>query len=92
MKIENRQTKRGLDSLDRETQYIDRSVVEQDSANNSNEVTVNISVETSKTENLTMDLAQDLKAQVVAMKADFMNEIFELRSEIEGLKKQICDR
>ena len=26
------------------------------------------------------------------MKANFMNVIFELRSEIVGLKKQICDR
>ena len=28
----------------------------------------------------------------MALKANFMNEIFELRSEITGVKNQICDR
>lgn len=55
------------DSLDRESQLIERSVVEQDSANNSNYAIVNILVRTSKkgsleTTTLTRDLAQDLKA------------------------------
>lgn len=75
-KFENRQkkTSRGLNSLfvpddsqDRESQLIDRSVVEQDSANNSNYAIVNVLVRTSKKGNLettalTRDLAQDLKA------------------------------
>lgn len=76
-KFENRQkkkTSRGLNSLfvlddsqDRESQLIERSVVEQDSANNSNYAIVNILVRTSKkgsleTTTLTRDLAQDLKA------------------------------
>lgn len=75
-KFENRQkkTSRGLNSLfvlddsqDRESQLIDRSVVEQDSANNSNYAIVNVLVGTSKkgnleTTTLTRDLAQDLKA------------------------------
>ena len=75
-KFENRQkkTSRGLNSLfvlddsqDRESQLIDRSVVEQDSANNSNYAIVNVLVLTSKkgnleTTTLTRDLAQDLKA------------------------------
>ena len=55
------------DSQDRESQLIDRSVVEQDSANNSNYAIVNVLVRTSKkgnleTTTLTRDLAQDLKA------------------------------
>lgn len=55
------------DSQDRESQLIERSVVEQDSANNSNYAIVNILVRTSKkgsleTTTLTRDLAQDLKA------------------------------
>ena len=69
-------------------------MVEQDSAIDSNDVTVNISVERPKIENLKIaalarDLEQDLKAQIVVMKANFMNEIYELRSEIVGLEKQI---
>lgn len=72
-------------------------MVEQDSTIDSNDVTVNVSVEIPKTENLKTttlprDLEHDLKAQIVAMKANFMNEICELRSEIVGLKKQICNR
>lgn len=65
-KIGNRQSKRDLDSLDRESQFIDRSVVEHDSTNSSNDVTVSILVETPKIENL--------------------------KTDIEGLKKQIWDR
>ena len=96
-KIGNRQSKRELDSLDRESQFIDRSVVEHDSTNSSNDVTVSILVETPKIENLktttlTRDPQQDLKAQIMARKANFMNEMFELQSDIEGLKKQIWDR
>ena len=96
-KIGNRQSKRDLDSLDRESQFIDRSVVEHDSTNSSNDVTVSILVETPKIENLktttlTRDPQQDLKAQIMARKANFMNEMFELQSDIEGLKKQIWDR
>ena len=97
-KIENRQIKGGLDdSLDRESQFIDAWVVQQDSTIDSNDVTVNVSVEIPKTENLKTttlprDLEHDLKAQIVAMKANFMNEICKLRSEIVGLKKQICNR
>ena len=69
-------------------------MVEQDSAIGSNDVTVNISVERPKIENLKIaalarDLEQDLKAQIVVMKTNFMNEIYELRSEIVGLEKQI---
>ena len=48
----HRQTKQGLDlffvlddSLDRETQFVDRSVVEQDLTNDSIDVIANISVE-----------------------------------------------
>ena len=54
-KIKNRQTKQGLDSLfvlddslDRESQCTDGSVVEQDYTIDSNDVTVDISVETPK--------------------------------------------
>ena len=49
-------------------------------------------IENLKTTTLARDLKQDLKTQVVNMTANFMNEIFELRSEIVGLKMQICDR
>ena len=85
------------DSLDRGSQLVDGSVVEQDSAIDSNDVILNIWVEIPKIENLktttlARDLKQDLKTQVVNMTANFMNEIFELRSEIVGLKMQICDR
>ena len=85
------------DLLDRGSQLVDGSVVEQDSAIDSNDVILNIWVEIPKIENLktttlARDLKQDLKTQVVNMTANFMNEIFELRSEIVGLKMQICDR
>ena len=58
------------DSLDWESWFIDGSVVEQDSAIDSNDVTVNISVERPKIENLKIaalarDVEQDLKAQIV---------------------------
>ena len=49
-------------------------------------------IENLKTTTLARDLEQNLKTQIVAMKVKFTNEIFELRSEIVGLKKQICDR
>ena len=49
-------------------------------------------IENLKTTTLARDLEQDLKTQILAMKVSFMNEIFEMRSEIAGLKKQICDR
>ena len=103
-KIENRQRKRGLDSLfafddslEKESQFVDGSVVEQNSTIDCNNIIVSISVENPKIENLktttlARDLVQDLKTQIVAIKANFMNEIFELRFEIVGLKKQICDR
>ena len=85
------------DSLDRGSQLVDGSVVEQDSAIDSNDVILNIWVEIPKIENLktttlARDLKQDLKTQVVNMTANFMNEIFELHSEIVGLKMQICER
>ena len=72
-------------------------MVEQGSTIDSNDVILNIWVEIPKMENLktttlARDLKRDLKTQVVNMKANFMNEIFELRSEIVGLKIQICDR
>ena len=49
------------DSLDRESQFIDGSVVEQDSTIGSYDVTVSTSMETPKIENLkTTTLARDL--------------------------------
>ena len=72
-KIKNHQTKREDslfaldDSLDRESQFIDGSVTID-----SNDITVNISVEIPKIENLknatlARDLKRDLRAQIVAM-------------------------
>ena len=57
---------------------------------------LNISVETPKIDSIeckssSRDFSQDLLAQVVAMKAYFMNEIYELKNEICCLKKKIED-
>ena len=70
-------------------------MVEHSSTIDSNDVTVNMSVEIPKIENLktttlARDLEQDLKAQIVAIEANFMNETFKNRSEIVGLKKSFA--
>ena len=49
-------------------------------------------IENLETTTLKIDLEHDLQVQIKAMKAYFMNKIFELRSEIEGLKKQTWHR
>ena len=57
---------------------------------------LNISVETPKIDNTECksslrDYSQDLLAQVVAMKAYFMDEIYELKNEICCLKNKLED-
>ena len=58
---------------------------------------LNISVETPKIDSTkykssSRDSSQDLLAQIVAMKAYFMNKIYELKNEICFLKNQLEDR
>ena len=57
---------------------------------------LNISVETPKIDSTkykssSRDSSQDLLAQIVAMKAYFMNKIYELKNEICFLKNQLED-
>ena len=55
------------------------------------DIQVDISVETPKSKNLKipspLDRAEDFTAQMVAFKAFFMNEISNLKNEIERLKQ-----
>ena len=97
-KIENKQMKKGLDSffLVGDHSYID-------SSNNQNTVqyellkdqgkdmTVDISVETPKTKNVKTlikpDKIDEFTAQLVTMKAFFMNEVFESKNQMARLKE-----
>ena len=90
--------KKGLDSffLVGDQSYIDSSN-NQDTAqseplkDHKKDITVDISVETPKTKDVRTPIQPDkideFTAQLVAMKAFFMNEVFELKNEIARLKE-----
>ena len=48
-------------------------------------------IDSTKYKSSSRDSSQDLLAQIVAMKAYFMNEIYELKNEICFLKNQLED-
>ena len=48
-------------------------------------------IDSTKYKSSSRDSSQDLLAQIVAMKAYFMNEIYELENEISFLKNQLED-
>ena len=101
-KIVNRKTKQGLDSffitdcqLEPEIEISDitnsPSCLKKDTPNK----TVGMSGETPKLRNtkppsLSGCNIEDFTARVVAIKAFFMNEIYELKQEIESLKQKVC--
>ena len=101
-KIENKQTKKGLDSffLVGDQSYIDNScnqVTDQSEPSNDQRknITVDISVETPKTKDaknpINPDKIDEFIAQLVPMKACFMNDVFELKSEIAWLKEALLN-
>lgn len=83
-KIEYRQIKRGLDSLfvlddalDRNSQFIDRSVIKQDFTIDSN-VTVNISLETPNIENLkNFNYSKGSRAEFKSTDSSYESKFFE---------------
>ena len=97
-KIENKQTKKGLEPffLVEDQSYIenscnqdtDQSQLSKDQREN---ITVDILVEIPKTKDAKTPIKPDkidgFTAQLVAMKAFFMNEVFELKNEIARLKE-----
>ena len=97
-KIENNQTKKGLEPffLVEDQSYIenscnqdtDQSQLSKDQREN---ITVDILVEIPKTKDAKTPIKPDkidgFTAQLVAMKAFFMNEVFELKNEIARLKE-----
>ena len=97
-KIQNKQTKKGLDSFfpvgdqsyidSSSNQDTDQSKPSKDQRKN---ITVDISVETPKTKDaitpIKPDKIDEFTAQLVAMKAFFMNEVFELKNKIARLKE-----
>ena len=97
-KIENKQTKKGLEPffLVEDQSYIenscnqdtDQSQLSKDQREN---ITVDILVEIPKTKDAKTPIKPDkidgFTAQLVAMKAFFMNEVFELKHEIAQLKE-----
>ena len=97
-KIENKQTKKILDSffLAEDQSYTDISN-NQDTAQSEplkdqrKDITVDISVETSKTIDVKTPLKpnkiDEFTAQVVAMKVFFMNKVFQLKNQIAWLKE-----
>ena len=97
-KIENKQTKKGLDSffLVGDQSYIDHSS-NQDTdqceplKDQRKNIAVDISVETPRAKDaktpVKPDKIDEFTAQLVAMKALFMNEVFELKNEIARLKE-----
>ena len=97
-KIENKQTKKGLDSffLAGDQSYIDNSCNQhtdqsEPSKDQRKNIAVDILVETAKTKDAKTPIKPDkidgFTAQLVAMKAFFMNEVFELKNEIARLKE-----
>ena len=97
-KIENKQTKKGLDSffLVGDQSFIENSCNQDTDQSESSKdqrknITVDISVETPKTKDaktlIKPDKIDEFTAQLVALKAFFMNEIFELKNEIARLKE-----
>ena len=97
-KIENKQIKKGLDLffLVGDQSYIGNSVNQdtdqsEPSKDKRRNITVNISVETCKTKDaktpIKLDKIDEFTAQLVAMKAFFLNEVFELKNEIARLKE-----
>ena len=97
-KIENKQTKKGLDSffLAGDQSYIDNSCNQhtdqsEPSKDQRKNIAVDILVETAKTKDAKTPIKPDkidgFTAQLVAMKAFFMNEVFELKNEMAQLKE-----
>ena len=97
-KAENKQTKKGLDSffLVGDQSYIDNSCNQhtdqsEPSKDQRKNIAVDISVETPKTKDtktpIKPDIIDEFAAQLVAMKAFFMNEVFELKNKIARLKE-----
>ena len=97
-KAENKQTKKGLDSffLVGDQSYIDNSCNQhtdqsEPSKDQRKNIAVDISVEIPKTKDaktpIKPDIIDEFAAQLVAMKAFFMNEVFELKSKIARLKE-----
>ena len=97
-KIENKQTKKGLDSffLAGDQSYIDNSCNQhtdqsEPSKDQRKNIAVDILVETAKTKDAKTPIKPDkidgFTAQLVAMKAFFMNEVFELKNKIARLKE-----
>ena len=97
-KIENKQTKKGLDSffLVGDQSYIDNSCNQhtdqsEPSKDQRKNIAVDILVETAKTKDAKTPIKPDkidgFTAQLVAMKAFFMNEVFELKNKIACLKE-----
>ena len=97
-KIENKQTKKGLDSffLVGDQSFIENSCNQdtdqsEPSKDQRKNITVDISVETPKTKDaktlIKPDKIDEFTAQLVALKAFFMNEVFEFKNEIARLKE-----
>ena len=97
-KVENKPTKKGMDSLfvasdqlyvEDEKEY--ETVNFESLKDKEKDIQVDISVETPKLKNLKTpsppDRAEDFTAQMVAFKTFFMNEISNLKNEIERLKQ-----
>ena len=101
-KIVNRKTKQGLDSffiadchLEPEIEIYDITNTPSCLQKGTPNETVGISGETPKLRNTkTPSLGgrniEDFSARVVAIKAFFMNEIYELKQEIEPRKQKVC--
>ena len=101
-KIVNRKTKQGLDSfliadcqLEPEIEIFDITNTPSCLQKGTPNETVGISVETpklrnTKTPSLGGSNIEDFTTRVVAIKAFFMNEIYELKQEIESLKQKVC--
>ena len=101
--IENRPTNKGLDSFfvvtnpsDIEDRICDKSEENVNQFTPPKDDTKNMSVETPKHKNIETPAlyenhVQDITARLVANKAFFMNEIYELKKEIICLKTKVSD-
>ena len=101
-KVINRKTKQGLDSFFIADCQLEPEIEISDIANTPNclqkstsNETVGMSGETPKLRNTKTPSVdgcniEDFTARVVEIKAFFMNEIYELKQEIESLKQKVC--
>ena len=99
-KVINRKTKQGLDSFFIADCQLEPEIEISDIANTPNclqkstsNETVGMSGETPKLRNTktpSVGIIEDFTARVVEIKAFFMNEIYELKQEIESLKQKVC--